>query len=74
MKSVAEIPTSKPLCVFPELIDGMSFVPPMIFPPKNEKVSNSHIIITNSIILILLIVPVSFNKINIKKTYVMRIL
>tara|TARA_Y100000816_G_scaffold229365_1_gene174497 strand:- start:2115 stop:2483 length:369 start_codon:yes stop_codon:yes gene_type:complete len=43
-------PVINPLIVFPELIEGISFVPPIIFPPKNENVSNIQITIIIEII------------------------
>ena len=73
MRNVEKIPTNKPLLVFPELIEGISFLPPIILPPKYENVSNNHITIIISIIFIVVIDLVIFIKIKIKMTLVTKI-
>ena len=67
--NVTRKPTKNPLKVLPELIEGTSFFPPIIFPPRKEKVSKSHIVIIISIINLAKTVSVIFKIINIKKAY-----
>ena len=43
------MPVTRPLTVLPELIFGISFIPPIIFPPNYENLSNNQIMIIKKI-------------------------